>query len=193
MKKSVKLLSCIFVLSTIFLSSCSDIPYSSMTENSESVTENENLVDDYSKLLSPQNIVFDSENYVLKWDSVSGADHYEINVNGNVIRTSSPIVTNTYTFKASVFENTSDTEFLISVRALNADGTIKSNYTSFMYDTSSSESASLLSYSFNEDNTTVAITGFSGTLDFTGDTLTIPSTITINKRQYTVCEDVKEK
>ena len=192
MKKSVKLLSCIFVLSTIFLSSCSDIPYSSMTENSESATENENLVDDYSKLLSPQNIIFDSENYVLKWDSVSGADHYEINVNGNVIKTSSPIVTNTYTFKASVFENTSDTEFLISVRALNADGTIKSNYTSFMYDTSSSESASLLSYSFNEDNTTVAITGFSGTLDFTGDTLTIPSTITINKRQYTVTS-IREK
>lgn len=186
MKKSVKLLSCIFVLSTIFLSSCSDVPYSSMTEVLESTTSSENIAEDYNKLLSPQNIIFDSENYVLKWDSVSGADHYEINVNGSVIKTARPIVNNTYTFKESVFENTSDTEFLISVRAINEDGTIKSNYSSYLYDTSSSSSASLLSYSFNADNTTIAITGFSGSLDFSGDTLEIPSTITINKRQYTV-------
>ena len=160
MKKNVKLTGSLLLSSLMFLSSCGgDKIYSSMSDDKTPSTSEKLEQTAYDKLLAPTNISFDTETLTLKWDSVMGASNYDINVNGRVIK--SKVSSTSYKISSSIIDTDKDDQFLISVRANNEDGTVRSNYTSFLYDISNTSSVSNFTFSLNEDKTSYIVNGLS--------------------------------
>ena len=105
MKKNVKLLSSLFIISTMFLNSCGKVPYSQMTEVPSETPEKELIEQVNNRLSSPENLSFDKATGSLKWDIVPDAYSYVINVDGKDVLTVVPVVETT-TFDFSLFSET---------------------------------------------------------------------------------------
>lgn len=298
MKKNLKLLSGLFILSSMFLSSCGEVPYSQRTDDTSTDTNDNLVVGDFKKLLAPENISFDKNEYTVKWGLVNGASTYQVNVNGKIVSTVRPVAT-TSVFEFSLFSETlegsskywnniyvdatagkivdsgkgyaivskgtkfvievndgaevavdaktgiinpespegeeipakvsispvndnkvtitanddfnlytiavnyptllntmkvtlnksvfsSGDEFLISVRAINEDGTTKSNYSSILFDMNAEESDNLFKYSLNDEDETIGITGIDTNNEKFSKNITLPDKITVNGRTYPV-------
>lgn len=175
MKKSVKLTGSVLLSSLMFLSSCTgDKIYSSMSDDKVPSTSDKIESSTYDKLLAPTNISFDTETLTLKWDGVLGASSYDINVNGRVIK--SNVAATSYKISSNIINTDKEDQFLISVRANNEDGTVRSNYTSFLYDISNTSSVSNFTFSLNEDKTSYIVNGLSPLLaSLVNDEITINS------------------
>ena len=144
----------------MFLSSCAgDKIYSQMTDDQSSTPSEKVEASTYNKLLAPTNISFDSETLTLKWDSVLGAASYDVNVNGKIVK--SKITANKLELSEKVIDKDKESQFLISVRAANKDETIKSNYTSFLYDVSNATSSSNFTFTLSEDKGSYSVNGLS--------------------------------
>lgn len=163
MKKGLKIISGVFFASLMFTTSCSSSKnhYESSEPRQESVYDEK----DYDKIFAPTSLDFNDETLQLKWDNVTGANAYDVNVNGKIV--SSNLTTNTYKINKSLFDKLKQEEnyqIIISVRAkvLQEDGTVSvtSTYKSIVYSNSSVNSY-IVSFSLL-DNGTLAITGISG-------------------------------
>lgn len=102
MKKNVKLLSTLFITSTMFLNSCGKVPYSQMTEMPSETPDKELITQDNERLSSPENLSFDKSTNTLKWDLVPEAYSYIVNVNGVDVTTVVPVIESTV-FDFSLF------------------------------------------------------------------------------------------
>lgn len=165
MKKGLKFLNSTFFISLLFLSSCNSKKYSQITDSSQ--PSSPLLEIDYTKLMAPQNLSFDPSQNVLKWDSVDGAFKYELNVDGQIL--SSSIDKTNYTLPSHLFNDEDKKQYYMSIRAVNEDGTIKSNYTTFLYDVSNASLSSPYTYEYEEEKNEYIINGLNPFFDLNND------------------------
>ena len=154
-KTSLNKLCVSLLVPLLFLSACGKkTPYSQISDSSMDSSDIKHEETDYKKLLAPSSVTFDADEQQIKWNAVSGAKTYEINVNGKVI--ASNITKTVYKVKTEIIDPTSTNKYLISVRAVDENKTNKSNYKSFLYD-NSKKSGSIFEFYLNDDNTTLTL------------------------------------
>lgn len=175
-KTSLNKLCVSLLVPLLFLSSCGKkLPYSQISDSSSDNSDIKHEESDYKKLLAPSTVTYDADEQQIKWNAVSGAKTYEINVNGKVI--ASNITKTVYKVKTEIIDPTSSEKYLISVRAVDEQKTNKSNYKSFLYD-NSKKSGSIFDFYLNDDNTTLTLSAINKAyISQITASLTIPSVI----------------
>ena len=169
--KALKIFSISIVLSSLFLASCSSAEYSKRSPD-EQTEEEQKIEVDYQRFLNPTGLSYESENNKISWDKVSGAFSYDINIDGEVVAT----LDNPKTLEYIPSKNLDDGKIhLISVRGLSEDKSIKSNYSSIVFDPTTATSIQPYQFSLIEGND-ISVDGFNSSAQY-DDTITIPSKI----------------